>query len=245
MFDGVSQSHFDRIETPEGLARCLAASYKTFCSLIRYCNITGLIDPISALFPHEYSTKDLSVNIDRFLTSDSRCFGSRTLAEATMLPKRNHILEIGVAQGSHAISLIRALQPLSYTGVDMNFAQLTEDSMAILKQASSNGVTITLLNQSSSEALANLSQHNTRFDIIYIDANHWHSFVADELSYIPKLLNSGGTVVLNDYTDWFVGSMEPCGVKVAVDEFLVKNFGKFSLSYYAISDCDIAFSLNC
>ena len=144
-----------------------------------------------------------------------------------MLQKEKHILEIGVAEGKHATSMIESLKPKSYTGIDLNFNQLTNESKTILQRSKENGLGINLINEPSSQALANLSKSNYQFDIIYVDANHWHTFVAEELSYVVALLKPKGTLILNDYTDWFVGSMEPCGVKKALDEFLIKNSKKF------------------
>ena len=77
------------------------------------------------------------------------------------------------------------------------------------------------------------------YDVIYIDSSHWHSIVSQEIALASKLLNKGGRMVLNDYQNWFVDAMEPCGVVKSVNEFLGLNC-EWKVEYFALNDCDIS-----
>lgn len=97
---------------------------------------------------------------------------------------------------------------------------------------------IQLFQNNSLVVLGNLLKQTCAFDSIYIDANHWHFFVSQELVFCSKLLALNGRIVRNNYLEWFVGSMEPCGVKRAANEFLAVNF-EWCIDYFAINDCDV------
>ena len=59
-----------------------------------------------------------------------------------------------------------------------------------------------------------------------------------ELQLSSKLIDVGGHVAFNDYLSWFVGSMEPCGVVKAVNDFLDKN-ENWKVEHFAINERDI------
>ena len=56
----------------------------------------------------------------------------------------------------------------------------------------------------------------------YMEYNHWHHFISQELNFAKKLLEPNGLIVVNDYLPWFIGSMEPCGVQKANKFFKAK-----------------------
>lgn len=208
--------------------------YKLFVSAIRAYNI-NFGKSLGFLFPDEYSAARIH---DNSLHCSARLFASRESAVEHTWKKCGSILEIGVASGNHAISLISATSATSYLGIDINFGQLTVNSKQSMKDLSAN-CHIELRSEDSRNVLRQLQAEARTFDNIYIDANHWHAFVSDELSLCASLVSDGGRIVLNDYLDWFTGSMEPCGVKRAVNEFLALN-QDWCVDYYVINDSDIS-----
>jgi hypothetical protein len=164
------------------------------------------------------------------------------MAEKTLWKQFGSILEIGVASGDHAVSLIVDTNAKSYCGIDIYYGQLSESSKERLNSLSTT-CDIQLIQNNSLCVLDSLVKQSCTFDSIYIDANHWHFFVSQELDLCSKLLAVNGRIVLNDYLEWFVGSMEPCGVKRAVNEFLAIN-PDWCIDYFAINDCDISLIRN-
>ena len=206
--------------------------YKVFVSALREANLEGIMT-IQKIFPEEYS----DAKIDEFsISSQCQLFATRSAAENKLWKQKGSILEIGVASGNHAVSLINATKATSYCGIDMNFAQLSESSKKDLKELASF-CTIELIQKDSLNALDELAENH--YDSIYIDASHWHCYVAKELELCSKIMSIGGRIILNDYLPWFVGSMEPCGVKRAVNEFLSRN-PNWRIDYFAINECDIS-----
>jgi hypothetical protein len=226
--------HFFRHENISDHLSSVESAYKLFASSLRDLNLKG-ISTTWQIFPDEYSAAKIN---DEQLSSSSRIFAARETAEKAMWKHRGSILEIGVASGDHAVSLINSTQAVSYCGIDINFSQLSESSKKCLNELSSS-CNIQLIQKNSIVALNELIENSCCYDSIYIDANHWHYYVAGELGLCSKLVATGGRIVLNDYLDWFVGSMEPCGVKRAVNEFLLSNPG-WCIDYFAINDCDIS-----
>ena len=174
-FDGISESHFYRLERMDQASQALRESYRQFCTLTRHVALLGG-DPKEILFPGQYSNN--LDKIDALIRDSSRCFSARDFAEKDLLPKDGDILEIGVACGSHGISLINNTRAKSYCGVDINLNQLRKESTEIFKDFASTGrCGIELLNMNSFEALKLLRSDDRLFDIIYIDANHWYEYV--------------------------------------------------------------------
>ena len=63
-------------------------------------------------------------------------FASREKAENTVWKKYASILEIGVASGRHAVSLIQSTDATQYTGIDVDFSQLSQSSKLALDKLS-------------------------------------------------------------------------------------------------------------
>ena len=229
-----SSAHFLHLETTAGMYAQAASLYTSFISAVRACNLKGN-NCIRALFPDEYSEISLK---ESSLSNSARLFVTRKCAEVSMWKKRGSILEIGVASASHAIELISNTNACSYLGVDLSFNAINDSTKKRLDLLAAN-CKIYLCNGDSVKVLRELLVANKRFDSIYIDASHWHSFVSEELSICSQLIADGGRIVLNDYLDWFISSMEPCGVKRAVNEFVENNID-WSIDYYVINDCDIS-----
>jgi hypothetical protein len=226
--------HFFRHENISDHLSSVESAYKLFASSLRDLNLKG-ISATRQIFPDEYS--DAKIN-NESLSSNCRLFATRETAEKALWKPRGSILEIGVAGGDHAVSLIKATEAASYCGIDINFSQLSEPSKKSLNELASS-CNIQLIQKNSLVVLQELIQNSCHYDSIYIDANHWHFYVAGELDLCSKLVATGGRIVLNDYLEWFVGSMEPCGVKRAVNEFLLCNHD-WCVDYFAINDCDIS-----
>lgn len=239
-FKGNSYSpHYLRLETTAGMYAQAEGLYSLFVSAVRACNLKGN-NCISSLFPDEYSEVSLK---DTSLSKSARLFVTRKCAEVSMLKKSGSILEIGVASGDHAIELISNTNACSYLGIDLSFTSINDPTKERLKLLAAK-CNVSLYMGDSLKVLRELLGANKRFDSIYIDANHWHSFVSEELSICLELIADGGRIVFNDYLDWFISSMEPCGVKRAVNEFRANNID-WCIDYYVINDCDISLIRRC
>lgn len=232
-FNGNSP-HFFRLETTAGMYAQAKSLYTSFISAVRACNLKGN-NCIRALFPDEYSEVFLK---DTSLSNSAKLFVTRKCAEFSMWKKGGSILEIGVASANHAVELISNTNASSYLGIDLSFNPINDSTKKRLDLLAAN-CNVSLCMGDSLKVLRELLAANKRFDSIYIDGCHWHSFVSEELSVCRELIADGGRIVFNDYLDWFISSMEPCGVKRAVNEFLVNNID-WSIEYYVINDCDIS-----
>jgi hypothetical protein len=234
-FTGQNENiHFFRHENISDQLSSVESAFKLFSSSLRDLNLKG-VRATRKMFPDEYSEARIN---EKSLSPECRLFATRQAAEKELWKHRGSILEIGVASGSHAVSLISSTEAVLYCGVDINLSQLNESSKQSLENLSSS-CNIQLIQKPSLLALNDLIQNHCIFDSIYIDASHWYYSVSRELDLCSKLVAPGGRIVLNDYLEWFVNSMEPCGVKRAVNEFLLSN-PVWCVDYYAINDCDIS-----
>ena len=226
-------AHFERLETKEGIINTAKDAFKTFNSLLRIGNLQG-IRVTRELFPEEYGSKGL---LESNLLQDCKLYANRETGEKTHLQQKSKVLEIGVASGAHAASLIQNLNPATFTGVDIDFGQLKDEHKVVLENHASKG-RLQLHQTDSAKFLETKIAQGENYDFIYIDANHWHSFVKRELELSAKLIGVGGHIVLNDYLLWFISSMEPCGVIKATNDFLHDN-ENWKVEYFAINDRDI------
>tara|TARA_Y100001968_G_C19301302_1_gene689191 strand:- start:179 stop:886 length:708 start_codon:yes stop_codon:yes gene_type:complete len=229
-----NQSIF-HLEGNEGTKEALSYSYKMFVSLIRILNVNG-IRAANHLFPDEFT--DLKLD-DLSISETCKCFASREAAEKTSWKKGGSILEIGVAEANHAISLIENTQAKSYEGIDIEF-NIPKDNQSKLKMLGEKN-NVKIIMSDSESILKEFIKKKKTFDSIYIDANHRYYFVSNELELCKKLLNPSGRIVLNDYVTWFVNSMEPSGVRRAVIEFMHSN-KNWEIDYYVLNENDISIS---
>lgn len=65
---------------------------------------------------------------EAYLSERCRLYATRSVAEKTLWKQFGSILEIGMASGGHAVSLITGTNAKSYSGIDINFGQLSESS---------------------------------------------------------------------------------------------------------------------
>ena len=187
------------------------------------------------MFPDEYDSQELP---EESILNGAKIYANRQTAEQIHLRKHGRVLEIGVASGIHAASLVKSLEPQTFHGVDVDLTQLEDSYKSFLEQYSATA-DIQFFQIESAKFLEN--QHSTSmpsYDVIYIDACHWHEFVKQELQLSASLVDIGGHIVLNDYQLWFPSSMEPCGVIKATNNFLATHPG-WKVEYFAINDCDI------
>ena len=234
-FNGVDKSHFFRTEDSTESLEMVKGVYKLLVSLFRQLNLQQ-VSPTKSLFGNEYSKVMLPEVV---LHENARLFADRSTAEQRTWKKGGSVLEIGVARGGHAVSLVRTTSARQYHGIDLNFDQLSEENKDALSKFGPE-VDIKLFQGLSADILSKLKASNQKYDTIYIDANHWYHFVQQEINICSTLVDVGGRIVLNDYLEWFVGSMEPCGVKKAVNEFLNDHQDSWTVDYFAVNDCDIS-----
>ena len=227
---------FERLETHKGVTNAVIDSFKTFSSLLRLANIAGIL-VVNKLFPEEYESKKnlLESNILQGCTA----YANRATAEKKHLKHGGKILEIGVASGSHASSLVQSLRPSAFHGVDIQLKEgLRDEHRAILENYGTNLGELKLYQCDSIKFLEERVEQKEAYDFIYIDANHKYAYVNKELELSAKLVNIGGHIVLNDYMVWFVRSMEPCGVIKATNNFLNEN-KNWKVEYFTFNDNDI------
>lgn len=241
-FSGTDESsHFLFLETPEDSQNSLQLLYKLFVSTVRFLEVRGIKASLS-LFPNEYTTTEgpqAGGIQESNIYSNCKTYANRSAAEKTW-PEHARILEIGVGNGNHAVSIIQSCGASTYTGIDINFSQLLDSSKSSLNNLSTS-TNVTLIQGDSIQNLTALVQEGKQFDVIYVDANHWFYYVSQEIELASKLVATGGLIVVNDYLPWFIGSMEPCGVQKATNLFLAAH-PEYKVVYYAINDCDLAIS---
>ena len=230
----MSNIGFFKNENIEDHLASLRSLYKIFVSMVRDVNLRGE-NAIHTIFKDEYSSSKVN---EISMLDDCSLFATRERAEQIMWKKQGSILEIGVGGGDHGISLISQTKAKSYLGIDIALRQMSASAKKNLNILA-NSCEIRYWETNSIAALQELVDQNVIFDSIYIDANHLHQFVSKELELCSKLVRRDGRIVLNDYLNWFVGSMEPCGVKRATNEFLEKN-PNYKIDYYAINESDIS-----
>ena len=225
---------YEDLDTEKGLICAAKESFRVFNSLLRWGNFKG-IPVMEKMYGPQLYSKPLS---ESSLLSDCQIYANRSTGESNHLRHKGKILEIGVASGSHAVSLIQRLNPSTFHGVDVKVRQVSDQSKAIFTNHGNKGNIVRLYQKDSVQFLEDQLQSNQRYDVIYIDANHWYEFVYKELELSSRLVDVGGHIVFNDYLNWFIGSMEPCGVVKAVNDFLDKN-ENWKVEYFAINDRDI------
>ena len=228
--------NYEKLETKEGCIKAAKYSFKTFNSILRMGNIQHKgVSITRELFPEEYGPNPLK---ESSLLKDCKLYANRETGERIHLKHGGKILEIGIASGAHASSLIQNLNPSIFDGVDINMKLLQDAHNKVLRNHINRGNKIKLHIKTSEQFLEEQIAQHKKYDLIYIDANHWHSFVKKELELSAKLIDVGGHIVLNDYQLWFIGSMQPCGVIKATNNFLCNN-KNWKVEYFAINDRDI------
>lgn len=145
------------------------------------------------------------------------------------------VMEIGVAYGYHAESLLKALPLIEYIGIDPymsgydandefpnDVAELFDDESqkamdrlyeSVLVRLSQYGPRATLI-RSTSQAASN-GILNGSLDLIFIDGDHRYEVVSREVKDYWEKLKVGGILAGDDY-NW-------PDVKRAVDEFFVSH----------------------
>jgi predicted O-methyltransferase YrrM len=147
----------------------------------------------------------------------------------------NSVIECGVALGGHANDLLTNLSTISYTGVDPYQHGYDNSDSFVSEVEASLGMTGQIAMDSLFEAVrdslelfgdrAHLvrqdsikysqSLENGTVDLVFLDDNHTHEYVSNELaSWWPKV-RSGGILCGDDY--WMPS------VKSAVESFAASN----------------------
>ena len=126
-------------------------------------------------------------------------------------------LEIGSFEGASAIWLLDLFPKLKVTCVDTfspGFDDVTgEYEQRFDRNVEEYGNRVTKLKGKSQDILKTFSKRS-KFDLIYIDADHTYEAVLEDLKLSYPLLKKGGLMILDDYDN------KDFGVKQAVDEFL-------------------------
>lgn len=146
-------------------------------------------------------------------------------------PKK--ILEVGARNGTLAKRMLTTCREIgvstSYTGVDLFSDLMDEDLYNIevsqwptsLEELQTNLVTsfpefkIRLVKGFSKNVLEALNKE--RFDLIIIDGGHSYDTVLSDWNQCSKLVNEGGSIIFDDYTDKKGVDRGGIGVKKVID----------------------------
>jgi len=188
------------------------------------------------------------VQLDNQQLKNTRLFSNRE-SVLDNLPRVVSYLEVGVLAGDYTNEVTNRCHPKNIFLVDTFDC---DDSIFTEKKPRFNGEGhqdfvinrfshlpgVSIRKGRSSDVLPNVE---SRFDYIYIDADHSYEAVKSDLENCIKLLNSGGIIGLNDYIMWDYLLDFQYGVVQAVNEFLMKN-PNWYVVYFALSQsmfCDI------
>jgi hypothetical protein len=195
---------------------------------------TATLPLISSLASLKYLQKNITESEIVDLLSDikHRIF-PRPFERLSMLRERKDLVgvEIGVAGGEHALSLLKTLDikklylidpyelyteyqegKLHY-GVDQ--LRLSDTEALAREKLAEYGDRIQWVRKLSSEALPEIRE---KLDFVYIDGNHEENFVIEDIENYYPLLSSNGVIGGHDYYNGF--QREHDGVVNAVTLFL-------------------------
>ena len=185
----------------------------------------------------KYLPRDTSTNDIVNLLSDikHRIF-PRPFERLSSLSKKENLIgvEIGVAGGEHALSLLENLhikklylidpyelyetygEGISLYGIDQRDLLATEKSAKEkLKKYASQ---IVWIKKVSSNAIPDIIE---KLNFVYIDGNHQESFVVDEIAKYFPLLDADGVIGGHDFYNGF--QREHDGVISAVSSFIARS----------------------
>jgi hypothetical protein len=180
--------------------------------------------------------------------SNTKMFASRE-SVLKQVPKNISYLEIGVLAGDYSHEVIKETEP-EYVALldtfDCNDSIFTqrpprfraESHLDFVTQRFASNFNVQLIQGTSHKILPKL---NTKFDYIYIDADHTYEAVTSDLHHSMELLQPGGLIGLNDYIMWDYLVDFQYGVVQAVNDFLHSR-SNWEVKYFALVNsmfCDI------
>jgi len=140
-------------------------------------------------------------------------------------------LEIGVARGENAHSILRLLPMkrlylvdfyMDYVenGQQLSYAELKDEALR-----SFNGFSqVVFIQKPSAEAVGDIQE---KLDFVYIDGNHDYDYVKSDLENYFSMVKEGGVIGGHDYTP-----LNKDDVVRAVNEFVAEH--NLRLSFYAV-----------
>lgn len=130
----------------------------------------------------------------------------------SFLDSPNECLEIGTFEGKFSIWLVENykcklttidpydISQYNYDDIDQG---MFDDVELNAKRNISNCIyPIEMIKKKSFDALCDLSSQKRKFDFIYVDGSHRSDRVMEDLILSFNLLNSNGTMLLDDATIW-------------------------------------------
>jgi len=160
------------------------------------------------------------------------------------------ICEIGVAAGDNFFNLLKTAQPISIYGVDIwndysivsisDFTtkqSIREQDYSDFKEKVKEYPDMKIIKDYSINAVNQFP--DGFFDYIYIDADHHYEGIKQDIdSWWPKV-KTNGILAGHDYK-----SLNNCGVKRAVDEFVIENEIKYFSTTFEICCSWLIFKTN-
>jgi len=116
-------------------------------------------------------------------------------------------IEIGMAFGGSSLAIAATHRELGNYGIDTHVAidvsqsQYWDDVARVNLEKAKLDDLVTVIEDYSSFALAEIAKRGERFDFAYIDGSHQFEEVFVDFYFIAKILNIGGVVLFDDCAD--------------------------------------------
>lgn len=140
------------------------------------------------------------------------------------LPKPpRRILEVGSYEGRSAIFFLNFFKNAELTCIDPLKKVVTDSLRPNLEEF---GLRARVIMDRSTPILDTFARNNEKFDIIYIDGDHYRDQVLLDSVQAWSMLTVGGLMIWDDY-DWPGAKTPEENPKRAIDSFLFLNEGNF------------------
>ena len=180
--------------------------------------------------------------IPQSLLLNTRVFGSRDLLLRFLASRQDHwdlVAEVGVAFGGFSRLILDTLEPHQMHAFDL--FGLHEMDWVFGSPPSSVMGNRTHLDYyhdqfpgvityqgNSWERLAECA--GDMFDFVYVDGAHDYDPVKKDIEQLKRVVQSGGVIMFDDYTNYDVYGNEPFGVMQAVNEYIEEGHKVLGLS---------------
>lgn len=156
--------------------------------------------------------------------------GNLTRWRRMLSPWRNErlrILEVGSWEGRSALFFLRFFPNASIVCID-NFAQYPETENRFDRNLARFGTRVEKRKGESFPTLDRLITENRRFDLVYIDADHFYEPVTKNTVRSWELTEPGSVIMWDDY-GWGRDHPTEIRAKTAIDAFLRDREGAWRL----------------
>lgn len=147
----------------------------------------------------------------------------KVLREAILGNQIKHTLEVGLAFGGSALTILSSLHEInqeddySHTAIDPFQSTVWKGSALSAIQLANLNKNFFFIENYSFLSLPKLVEENKKYDLIYIDGSHLFENVFVDFYYSALLLNENGILIFDDCTNSHIKK---------VIQFIEKNFSK-------------------